>query len=254
MTQHLSIPLWITKDEQITCPALLDQYQLLLSDEERAQYQRFRYDEHRHQFLVTRALVKSTLSRYCPEIAPHQWLFKKNRFGKPAIVNRLNTPLYFNLSHTKGAVVLVVHGEGEVGVDIEWIHRREKIIDIAARYFTQHEKNTLTAMDPITQHHHFYQLWTLKEAYIKACGQGMSLPLNQFYFQFLKQRIHVCHTEPSAPVSENYQFLQFQLGTEYQGALAIQCTTRDFSSPTLQFRHVVPLRAEQRDTHREFSR
>ncbi|MBQ4839736.1 4'-phosphopantetheinyl transferase family protein [Pseudoalteromonas luteoviolacea] len=251
---HPVLPLWIAKDEQITCPELLDQYKLMLSDEERAHYLRFIYDGHRHQYLVTRALVRCTLSRYCPDIAPHQWQFKKSRFGKPAIVNRLNAPLYFNLSHTKGAVVLAVNYVGEVGVDIEWIQRREKITDIATRYFTQHEIKTLQAMDPVTQRHHFYQLWTLKEAYIKACGQGMSLPLNQFYFQFLKQRIHVCHTKPSSLVSENYHFLQFQMGTEYQGALAIQCTTGDFSSPAIQCRHVVPLRTEQNDTHIELSR
>ncbi|MDP4536987.1 4'-phosphopantetheinyl transferase superfamily protein [Alkalimonas collagenimarina] len=254
MTQHHPIQLWIANDEQITCPELLNQYQLLLSDEERTQYQRFIYNGHRHQYLVTRALVRSTLSRYCPYIAPHQWQFKRNRFGKPAIMNHLNIPLYFNLSHTKGAVVLVVHCEGEVGVDIEWIHRREKLTEIATRYFTQHEIKTLQALDPVTRRHYFYQLWTLKEAYIKACGQGMSLPLNQFYFQFLRERIHVCHIAPGSLVNENYQFWQFQISTEYQGALAIQYTTGDFSSPGIQFNHVVPLREAQSDTHIAFSR
>ena len=96
----LSIPtdeihLWFTFPENITNELLLN-YQQFLADEERERWQRFHFEKHQHQYLITRALVRTTLSRYA-NIKPKDWQFSKNQYGKPAIKNPQQA-LFFNLS------------------------------------------------------------------------------------------------------------------------------------------------------------
>jgi 4'-phosphopantetheinyl transferase len=239
--ERKSVHVWFAYDKKITCPDLLNKYLLLLNDDEYAQYLRFYFDSHRHQYLVTRALVKTTLSRYHPHIAPCQWRFSKNRYGKPAIMNDLNTPFYFNISHTNGVVVLAVTRENEIGVDVEWARQHEEIKAIAQNYLSHHEISVLQALAETQQRVHFFELWTLKEAYIKACGKGMSIPLDQFYFQFSKQNIDIRFVQPNSLSSESFQFWKFQFGSEYQGALAIKHRASDQNYSMLHFKEVIPL-------------
>ena len=94
------IHLYFACDGEITDQDLLARYGSLLNADEQQQQQRFHFAKHRHQYLVTRALVRTILSRYVNAIAPPQWVFSRNQYGKPAIANSLAQPLYFNISHT----------------------------------------------------------------------------------------------------------------------------------------------------------
>nr|WP_013933261.1 4'-phosphopantetheinyl transferase superfamily protein [Pseudoalteromonas sp. SANK 73390]CBK62709.1 tmlN [Pseudoalteromonas sp. SANK 73390] len=239
--ERQSIHVWFVCDQQLSCPKLLRDYHSILNVDELAQYKRFHYDSHRHQYLVTRALVKSTLSRYYPQISPKQWRFNKSRYGKPAILNHVDTPLYFNISHTNGLVTLALTRENEIGVDIEWTQRHRNIAEVAKHYFSPPEIKALQEMAAPQRHIYFFELWTLKEAYIKACGQGMSIPLNQFHFQRSKQHIDIRYTQPTPLSNECYQFWQFQFAANYQGALAIKSKSNSDYHHSLHFKKVVPL-------------
>ncbi len=121
------IHLWYAYDEQIHDSQLLSRYFCLLNDEERAQQKRFYFEKHRHQYLIVRALVRTVLSLYVNEIAPENWQFKKNKYGKPTISNsELTIPLHFNISHSDKLVVLAVTVEQELGVDVEYLLRPGK--------------------------------------------------------------------------------------------------------------------------------
>lgn len=182
-TPHLNrgeIHVWTTRDQPIQDQALLALYRSWLSDDEALRMARFVFERHRHQYLVTRALLRATLSCYVPWVTPDQWIFASNPFGKPHIVAPA-TPIAFNLSHTEGLVVLALTLESSVGVDVESLDRVMDI-DMADRFFSRAEVHHLRGLPSTEQGPMFMRFWTLKEAYIKACGQGLSIPLDSFSF------------------------------------------------------------------------
>ena len=174
------IHLWAVCPQKITDTALLGHYQWLLNDEERMRWQRFRFKKHQHQYLVTRALVRTTLSRYA-NTSPEDWQFSKNKYGKPQIVPDQN--LYFNLSHTDSLIVCAVARVKNIGVDVETLAHRSSLLELAERFFSTKESTALALEAPSYQKARFFQYWTLKEAYIKAKGLGLSQSLAQFSFE-----------------------------------------------------------------------
>lgn len=186
-----NIHLWFAKDKTITNANLLNQYYSLLSEAEQKRYQNFIVDKHRHQYLITRALLRTTLSKYHNDIAPHQWRFNQNPYGKPFQTNISHPPLYFNLSHTEGMIVLAIAQLEHIGVDIECIKPDALSVNVAKKYFSKTEVNHFTQLPKNQQTTRFFDLWTLKEAYIKACGQGLLIPLDEFSFTFTGQRINI---------------------------------------------------------------
>lgn len=176
------IHLWLTVPDEIQQPKLLTAYDQLLTEEERAQQQRFRFAKHRHQYLVTRALVRTTLSRYI-NLEPHLWRFSKNAYGRPEIsIPTGLPPLRFNLSHTEGLIICGVVLTQDIGVDVENIERQGATVEIAERFFSTQEVNDLHLVSELNRQDRFFDYWTLKESYIKARGMGLSLPLEQFTF------------------------------------------------------------------------
>jgi|GEM_PF-354923 len=186
-----NIHLWFAKDKTITNANLLNQYYSLLSEAEQKRYQNFIVDKHRHQYLITRALLRTTLSKYHTDVAPHQWRFNQNPYGKPFQTNISHPPLYFNLSHTEGMIVLAIAQHEHIGVDIECIKPDALSVNVAKKYFSKTEVNHFTQLPKSQQTARFFDLWTLKEAYIKACGQGLLIPLDEFSFTFTGQRINI---------------------------------------------------------------
>jgi 4'-phosphopantetheinyl transferase len=157
----------------------LHQARLLMNEEERARHDRFVFPEGRREFAFTRALARTTLSRYA-DVAPKDWRFSFGPHGRPEIAS--STDLYFNLSNTKGLITCIVGRTPEVGIDVESIERNGETLGIADRFFSPSEATSLRSLPAGDQHHRFFHLWTLKEAYIKARGMGLALPLDQFSF------------------------------------------------------------------------
>ena len=174
------IHLWFAFPQKINDTDLLNQYQQLLNPEEYQRWQRFHFPRHQHQYLITRALVRTTLSYYA-DIAPKDWQFSKNQYGKPAIKN-FPQPLFFNLSNTESLIVCAVSQQPQMGVDVESVQHKTSSIEIAQRFFAPQEVEDLNSLSANKQKQRFFQYWTLKEAYIKAKGLGLSLPLEQFAF------------------------------------------------------------------------
>ena len=156
----------------------------LLSADERARYGRFVFPDDRRDFAEAHALLRRVLSLYAA-VAPPAWIFDAPPGEKPALVPWLGAPpLSFNLSHTRGLVACAVALDADVGVDAERIDRVADGEDIAARYFTAGETAALMACDSPGRATRFIELWTLKEAYLKAIGRGLARPLNEVAFAF----------------------------------------------------------------------
>lgn len=133
----------------------------------------------RRRYLATRRMVREVLSKY-HAVAPTDWTFVTNSYGKPRMSPDLQSDVYFNVSHTKSVIVCALAKTPDIGVDIE-----DRIPDdfrlIAKSYFAPTESDWLaSAANDVEAHSRFLAIWTMKEAYIKAVGKGLSLPLGSF--------------------------------------------------------------------------
>ena len=176
-----SVHLWCAYPDDLLDEESAQACANLLSEDERARWQALRFERHRREYLATHALLRNALSHY-GNLAPADWRFTKNAHGKPAVEPRCG--LRFNLSNALGLVVCLISGNAEVGVDVEPHPRAASIAEVAQRMFSPEELAQLRALREEEQRGRCMHLWTLKEAYVKARGIGMSLPTNKFSFLF----------------------------------------------------------------------
>ena len=233
------VHLWVVEPERISEPRLLTAYLELLGVEERERRLRFRFDKHRHQFLVSHALVRATRSRYAP-VPRDDWRFVTNSYGRPEIAGRRPPRLRFNLSHTDGMAVCAVALEMDVGADVEHSGRPGQTVELADSFFSHSEARELCALPSERQRERFFDYWTLKESYIKARGAGLSLPLDQFAFHLEAGRAPRISFDPRmGDEPEAWQFVQLRLGAEHPAAVAVR-RTRGLPL-TVRCQHTVPL-------------
>lgn len=175
------LQLWIAYPDDLLSGDAAEACALILSAEEEARWQRFKFERHRRESLATRALIRSALSCSRP-MAPQAWRFVQNAHGKPAI--EPDCGLRFNASNSVGLVVCLIAEAAEVGVDVEALTRAETMLNVASEVFSEAERAQLSSLSQEQQLDRALSLWTLKEAYIKARGMGLALPLKKFSFLF----------------------------------------------------------------------
>ncbi|MGF1692534.1 4'-phosphopantetheinyl transferase family protein [Photobacterium kagoshimensis] len=168
---------------------LINQARPLLNEAELAKAMRYRQPLVRMYAIYIRAFLRVTLSRYA-RIQPHEWCFEYGDQGKPSVCNpqRQQTGLVFNLSHTGDQVLLAVTQTADpkiaLGVDIECEREGLSFSTIMENYFQPQEITSLMQLELSDQRRRFFDLWVLKESYIKATGLGLALSLKSFGFDF----------------------------------------------------------------------
>lgn len=239
------IHLWVADYEQIVDEQLHASYRELLNPAERAQEPRFYFARDRVRYLVTRALVRTVLSRYAPAVAPEAWTFENNSYGRPAASNAAarELGLTFNISHTHSLIVLAIASNRELGVDVENVQAREASIEIAHHYFAPPEVTVLNAAPRHEQQFRFFEYWTFKESYIKARGMGLSLPLDKFSFHYADERsVAIAIDAELSDAPSRWEFWQFRPSPEYLVALCAE--RRNGETPRVVVRNVVPMHSE----------
>ena len=234
---HNTIDIWLVDDREVTDAGLLEQYRGLLDEEETGRHQRFIFNRHRHLFLVARALVRSVLARSLGIDDPAAVAFTRGADGKPALSPA--TGLQFNLSHTHGLVALAVTRDCPVGIDVEFLSRQADIASLAERYFAPAEAGALLALPVEEWNTRFFDLWTLKEAFLKACGTGLRTPLRDFSFTLSDADIDIVFAPGLDEKPHSWQFWQLDVDRGYRLALAVNGEAeRDYH---LVLRQGVPL-------------
>ena len=152
----------------------------LLTPDERETVGRFRFERDRLIHLAARALVRRSLSR-CGDVDPRAWRFAATPYGRPEITAPAATRLRFNTSHTVGLAMVAVVLDRDVGVDVERVPAALPA-DVVDSSFCEVERAALRAAPAHERAALFTELWTLKEAYAKARGLGLSLALDSFAF------------------------------------------------------------------------
>ncbi|MET3492980.1 4'-phosphopantetheinyl transferase family protein [Variovorax boronicumulans] len=214
----------------------------LLTPQDQSKHDRFHFARDRHRYLLTRALVRSVLSRYAP-VSAQAWRFAEGRFGRPRIEAPLvheTRGLDFNLSHTDGLIVMALARNIELGVDAENTSRKAAL-DVADHFFSPHESAALNALPPALQAERFFQLWTLKESYIKARGMGLQIPLDSFSFALdgSSDGIEFALADPRDDTAQRWHFWQLQPTPEH---LVAVCAAPGDSAPArIVCREAMPL-------------
>ncbi|WP_437292949.1 4'-phosphopantetheinyl transferase family protein [Sorangium sp. So ce426] len=233
--------LWYVFCDSARDEALLEAYHRLMAPDEAAQQARFLFAENRHEYLLTRALVRTVLSKYA-NVAPEAWSFVRNEFGRPQIAGPPGVPpIRFNLSNTRGLIACLVALDRDVGVDVEDTERASGAVDIADRFFSPGEVRALRALPPERQRARFFEYWTLKESYIKARGMGLAIPLDQFSFHLDDgPSIGISFDPRLGDDRSAWQFALYQPSARHTMAAAI----RSGGGPPLsiELRETVPLR------------
>jgi 4'-phosphopantetheinyl transferase len=220
-------------------PDLLESYRALLNEAERARLERFAFDYLKLEYLVTRALCRTTLSHYA-SVAPTDWRFRLNQYGRPEIdMPGWQTNLRFNLSNARSLVSCVVTRDVDVGVDVEELDRRSETVAIADHYFSPSEVEALRELPLPQQRQRFFEYWTLKESYIKARGMGLSIPLEQFSFHLDGGPIRITFDKAIRDDPAHWQFLLHRPSERH--LLAVGIDHKGMGSFRVDFRETVPL-------------
>jgi 4'-phosphopantetheinyl transferase len=188
------IPRWCVPPETLTLggdqvhvwragldqPSRIESLRDTLAPDERARAERFHFQSDREHFIVARGTLRAILGFYLKR-APESLSLRYSSHGKPFLaLESGEVPIHFNMSHSHGMALYAVAYRREVGVDLELIRRGLEEEQIAERFFSRQEISTLRMLPAALRRYAFFLCWTRKEAYIKARGEGLSLPLDQF--------------------------------------------------------------------------
>ena len=216
----------------------------VLSESERTRAGRFVSQEDQQSYVFAHALLRRTLSEMDDSVAPAAWTFDSEPHGKPMLAHHgTRGRIAFNLTHTRGVVACACASGGSVGIDVEAIDRRTDYMELATGYFAPAEIADLRNATEPDRPARFIELWTLKEAYVKAVGRGLGLDLQTF--AFLRDDAGLLHFTPPSGDSGRWTFALFALDARYRMALAATSGGRRFkvtaSPPYADESALVPL-------------
>jgi 4'-phosphopantetheinyl transferase len=213
------VQIWFQPTATLDEAAIADA-ESVLSDDERAQYRRFHFPRDARDYAAAHALLRRTLSRY-DDRAPQRWRFDKTPSGKPFLTDTGDFRASFSLSHTRGMVACAVTADADVGVDVESVDRDVDAAAIAARFFAPAEAAHLLQFDEETRRDRFFDLWTLKEALVKALGTGMATALNRLAFTVGSDHAVSLDAPPDVDAAA-WQFGLFAPGPRHRMAVAVR--------------------------------
>jgi len=195
---------------------------LTLSPEESARASRFLRAEDRRDYSIAHSLLRDALSQYRPTYLPAAWQFEINPFGKPSIhkSQRSGGTMEFSLSHTRGFVACAI-APVRIGIDVERLDREIEVLDIVTQHFSASEAAALHRLPSIEHRDRFFQLWTLKEAFFKALGCGISDRLDTAIFD-LENPGAIKFQAPHGICTSDWQFALFLPTPTIRMAIAIE--------------------------------
>jgi 4'-phosphopantetheinyl transferase len=158
---------------------LADSVERHLSADEIARARRFHFAKDKNDFVAARGLLRTLLSAYLG-ISSDELLFSYGEKGKPSLQKSHRSAINFNLAHSRGMAIYAFSESREVGIDLEYMREDLADEDIAERFFSRREIKMLAGVSAELKKQAFFNCWTRKEAYIKARGEGLSMPLDEF--------------------------------------------------------------------------
>ena len=202
-------------------------YSAVLSAEELQRASRFRFDHLRTRFILCRGALRMLIGRYLG-VPPASVQFQYGSKGKPCVESGLK----FNVSHSEDLAVFAFATELDVGVDVEQARSIPNMHQIASHFFSMEECSDLQSVDIARRSQAFFNCWTRKEAYIKAIGDGLSIPLDSFRVSLHpdhEAKLISIQNDPNA--TEAWSMHDFCPATGFIGAVAFKGSNRIVTHP-----------------------
>ncbi len=195
----------------------------ILSPDEAKRADRFHFPADRQRFTAARAWLRKILGAYL-DAPPKEISFSYSEKEKPALTPPFSdSAITFNLSHSGEVALYAFTRARNIGVDVEIIRRDFDVEAIARRFFSQHEQSELAAFPPAERIDAFYRCWTRKEAYIKATGDGLSLPLDQFDVSLISgSSSALLSTRPDSAEAARWRLSEVPVGEGYAAAVCVR--------------------------------
>jgi 4'-phosphopantetheinyl transferase len=192
----------------------LDDFWEILADDEKERAERFVFAKHKEIYIIVHGILRQLLARYL-QIKPQEINFINNNYGKPEVAN-----IHFNISHSHDMALLGFTKNSPIGIDIEFMRKNFASLNIARRFFSEHEIKALSQAKNRT--HAFFNCWTRKEAFIKAIGHGLSFPLNKFDVAIgTKKDSLLLDVRDNKYKVSDWSLTSINIPNNYQGALAV---------------------------------
>jgi 4'-phosphopantetheinyl transferase len=204
-------------------PARVHHLQQVLSSDEQERARRFHFERDRRRYIVARGVLRTLLGRYL-NLAPTEVEFVYNAWGKPSLIPQHGqATLHFNLSHSGELALYAFARQAEVGIDLELIRPDLDYEQIAEHFFSPHERTALRSLPTAVKGECFFQCWTRKEAYIKAKGQGLSIPLAQFTVSLRPgEPASLLAVQGDPHEARRWSFYELVPGSGYLAALVVE--------------------------------
>lgn len=204
-------------------PLQAQNFEYTLSYDERLRARQYRFPHLRQRYVASRGILRAILSNYLSE-APETIHFRYTYYGKPFLEPKIGkASLHFNVTHTEDIALYVIAQARRVGIDIERYRSIPDAEAIAERFFSPREKRALYNLSIQQRQLAFLRCWTRKEAYIKAVGIGLSLPLDQFSVTLNPDEpAQLLRTDYDLAIIEHWELHELEPGQGYLAALAVE--------------------------------
>ena len=216
----VDVAIFLGRPETLHDPDQRAAARALLPLDELARVERLVFERDRLIALASRALQRRALSR-CAPVAPADWRFTTDAHGRPAAVAAQAGALAFNVANTRGLVVCAVTRGREIGVDVERL-REEVPYELVDAYFAPAEVAALRTLPALAQPLRFAELWTLKEAYLKARGIGLTLGIARCRFDFTSGTPTLGLDPALADDASTWQLASWSPTPEHRAALCVR--------------------------------
>jgi len=204
-------------------PALEQRYRMILAEDELVRAGRFHFERDRRRFTTARGALRVILSQYL-ESNPGQIKFLYEPAGKPYLPGAQNKPdLRFNVSHSGELALIGVCLGQSLGIDIEFKDADHATLEVARRFFAPEEIAAVEAAPAESRGEVFFAIWTMKEAYIKARGEGVALGLATFAVAAGPARnARLLRSSHGVDETKRWKFWTIDAGPAYAAALAAE--------------------------------
>lgn len=215
------VHVWSTDLDEATSAS--QRLERLLTEDERRRAATLYFEKHRRRFIAARAMLRELLGRYL-QVDPSELRFVLDAYGKPRLAYPTGLgAVHFNVAHSDGLALYAMACDRAVGVDVERVRADFSFGDIAAQFFSPDENAVLRAMAPRWRSERFYAYWTCKEAYLKAIGTGLSLPLESVHVEMGPEGGPAgLRIEGQPAEGSQWSIVQLTPSHGYTGALAVR--------------------------------
>ena len=195
-----------------------------LSSDEKQRAEKLKVELKKKQFILTRAFLRKILSN-CVDKPIEEFIFEYGKQGKPYIKDKINNKaIEFNISHSELHILIAITLENNIGVDIEKVNKNIDFEGLSKRFFSKKESEYLNSLESDKKLDAFYNIWTRKEAFIKATGKGIAYGLDKFSVSTNKGLQSKVETEHKKITNEDWYCFELMDVENYKTALSTNNT------------------------------